>query len=61
VERRVLNSAPFVPLFHTATFVGLRSDVRGLVMNPLGISTLAMERLTIGTPEPSDDRRHAGL
>jgi peptide/nickel transport system substrate-binding protein/oligopeptide transport system substrate-binding protein len=61
VERRILESAPLVPLFHTATFVGLRSDVRGLVMNPLGISTLAMERLTIGTPEPSDDRRHAGL
>lgn len=60
VERRVLESAPLIPLFHTATFVGLRSDVRGLVMNPLGISTLAMERLTIGTPEPSVERRQAG-
>lgn len=60
VERRVLESAPLIPLFHTATFLGLRSDVQGLAMNPLGISTLAMERLTIGTPDPSDDRRHAG-
>jgi oligopeptide transport system substrate-binding protein len=60
VERRVLESAPLIPLFHTATFVGLRSDVRGLVMNPLGISTLAMERLTIGTPEHSVERRQAG-
>jgi peptide/nickel transport system substrate-binding protein/oligopeptide transport system substrate-binding protein len=61
VERRVLESAPLIPLFHTATFVGLRSDVRGLVMNPLGISTLAMERLTIGPPESKPDRRRAGL
>lgn len=59
VERRILESAPVVPLFHTATFVGLRSDVRGLVMNPLGISTLAMERLTIGTPESAAERRQA--
>jgi oligopeptide transport system substrate-binding protein len=57
VERRILDSAPLIPLFHTATFVGLRSDVRGLVMNPLGISTLAMERLTLGPPEPNDRRR----
>jgi peptide/nickel transport system substrate-binding protein/oligopeptide transport system substrate-binding protein len=60
VERRVLESAPLVPLFHTATFVGLQSDVRGLTMNPLGISTLAMERLSLGTPGLTDDRRRAG-
>ncbi len=59
VERLVLESAPFVPLFHTATFVGLRSGVRGLEMNPLGISTLAMERLTLGDPSAQSDRRSA--
>ncbi len=59
VERLVLESAPIVPLFHTATFVGLRADVRGLEMNPLGISTLAMERLTLGDPGAPSDSRHA--
>jgi peptide/nickel transport system substrate-binding protein/oligopeptide transport system substrate-binding protein len=57
VEGLVLESAPIVPLFHTATFLGLRSDVEGLEMNPLGISTLAMERLTIGSPGNEADRR----
>ena len=61
VERLVLESAPMVPLFHTATFLGLRSDVQGLEMNPLGISTLAMERLTLGNPSDTADRRRAGL
>jgi peptide/nickel transport system substrate-binding protein/oligopeptide transport system substrate-binding protein len=61
VERLVLESAPLVPLFHTATFLGLRSDVQGLEMNPLGISTLAMERLTLGNPSDPADRRRAGL
>ena len=61
VERLVLESAPLVPLFHTATFLGLRSDVQGLEMNPLGISTLAMERLTLGHPSDPADRRRAGL
>lgn len=59
VESRVLESAPIVPLFHTATFLGLRSDVEGLEMNPLGISTLAMERLTIGSPRYDAERRRA--
>lgn len=59
VERLVLESAPIVPLFHNATFVGLRADVRGLEMNPLGISTLAMERLTLGDPGAPSESRHA--
>jgi peptide/nickel transport system substrate-binding protein/oligopeptide transport system substrate-binding protein len=60
VERLVLESAPLVPLFHTATFIGLRADVRGLEMNPLGISTLAMERLTLGDPSAQPDTPRAG-
>ncbi|HYQ95938.1 MAG TPA: ABC transporter substrate-binding protein [Candidatus Eisenbacteria bacterium] len=47
VEARVVKAAPLVPLFHSSTFVGLREDVSGLEVNPLGISTLAMEKLRI--------------
>jgi oligopeptide transport system substrate-binding protein len=48
VEKRVVRLAPLVPLFHSSTFVGMRDDVSGLEVNPLGISTLAMEKLRIG-------------
>lgn len=50
VEKRVVKAAPLVPLFHSSTFVGLRDDLSGLEVNPLGISTLAMEKLRIGKP-----------
>jgi peptide/nickel transport system substrate-binding protein len=50
VEKRVVRAAPLVPLFHSSTFVGMRDDVSGLEVNPLGISTLAMEKLRIGKP-----------
>jgi ABC-type transport system substrate-binding protein len=61
VEARVVQAAPLVPLFHSSTFVGLREEVSGLEVNPLGISTLAMEKLRIGKPlgkrEPRQARR----
>jgi len=61
VEKRVVQAAPLVPLFHSSTFVGLRDDLSGLEVNPLGISTLAMEKLRIGKPilerEPAQARR----
>jgi len=50
VEKRVVQAAPLIPLFHSSTFVGLREDLSGLEVNPLGISTLAMEKLRIGKP-----------
>jgi peptide/nickel transport system substrate-binding protein/oligopeptide transport system substrate-binding protein len=56
-EEAILRAAPFVPLYHTASFIGLRDDVSGLEMNPLGISTLAMEKLRF--TEPRNDA--AGL
>ena len=59
VEKAVVEAAPLVPLFHTSTFVGLRDDVSGLEMNPLGISTLAMEKLRIGYPSDDRERRQA--
>ena len=57
VESRVVKAAPLVPLFHSSTFVGLREDVSGLEVNPLGISTLAMEKLRIGKPVAREPRQ----
>jgi len=59
VEARVLQDAPLVPLFHSSTFVGLREEVSGLEVNPLGISTLAMEKLRIGKPIDKREPRQA--
>ena len=56
-EEAILRSAPFVPLTHTASFIGLRDDVTGLEMNPLGISTLAIEKLHLGEPANDADGR----
>jgi ABC-type transport system substrate-binding protein len=58
-EDRILRDAPFVPLYHPTNFIGLRSDVVGLQMNPLGISTLAMEKLRFAEPRADGDRRNA--
>lgn len=59
VETRVVRAAPLVPLFHSSTFVGLREEVSGLEVNPLGISTLAMEKLRIGKPLDKREPRQA--
>lgn len=59
VETRVVLAAPLVPLFHSSTFVGLREEVSGLEVNPLGISTLAMEKLRIGKPIHDREPRQA--
>jgi len=55
-EEAILRSAPFIPLTHTASFIGLRDDVTGLEMNPLGISTLAIEKLHLGDRNDADGR-----
>ena len=52
-----MKQAPFVPLYHPTSFVGLRSDVIGLEMNPLGISTLAMEKLRFEEPKSDGDAK----
>jgi ABC-type transport system substrate-binding protein len=59
VEARVVQDAPLIPLFHSSTFVGLREEVSGLEVNPLGISTLAMEKLRIGKPAHKREPRQA--
>lgn len=58
-EKTILHDAPFVPLFHPTSFVALRDNVVGLEMNPLGISTLAMEKLRFQEPRQDADRRSA--
>jgi ABC-type transport system substrate-binding protein len=58
-ERAIVEAAPLVPLFHSSTFIGLRNDVSGLEVNPLGISTLAMEKLRIGNPSNGREQRQA--
>jgi oligopeptide transport system substrate-binding protein len=58
-EERILHQAPFVPLYHPTSFVGLRDHVSGLEMNPLGISTLAMEKLRFEEPKSDGDGRSA--
>jgi len=58
-EETILRDAPFVPLYHTASFIGIRDDVLGLEMNPLGISTIQMEKLRFDQPDASFDPRSA--
>jgi peptide/nickel transport system substrate-binding protein/oligopeptide transport system substrate-binding protein len=59
-EAIILRDAAFVPTYHPASFIGIRDNVVGLEMNPLGISTLAMEKLRFSTPRRDDgDRRTA--
>ena len=58
-EEAVLREAPFVPLYNTASFIGIRDDVVGLEMNPLGISTLRMETLRFSEPTDASDGRSA--
>lgn len=55
-EEAILASAPFVPLYHTASFIGIRDDVAGLEMNPLGISTIQVEKLRFTEPDQGDGR-----
>jgi len=59
-EELILREAPFVPLHNPASFIGLREEVVGLEMNPLGISTLAMEKLRFAGPRRDEERRSAG-
>lgn len=58
-EEAILRDAPFVPLYSTVSFIGMKDNVAGLEMNPLGISTLAMERLHLTGPRDGRDSRDA--
>jgi oligopeptide transport system substrate-binding protein len=58
-EEAILRDAPFIPLAYTVSFVGMKDNVAGLEMNPLGISTLAMEKLHLAEPKDGRERRNA--
>ncbi|MGE5177555.1 MAG: ABC transporter substrate-binding protein [Bacteroidota bacterium] len=58
-EETIVHAAPFVPLYHTASFIGIRDDVAGLEMNPLGISTIQMEKLRFTDSDDAIDPRSA--
>ncbi|HEU4725726.1 MAG TPA: ABC transporter substrate-binding protein, partial [Candidatus Eisenbacteria bacterium] len=58
-EEAIILDAPFVPLYYTVSFIGMKDNVAGLEMNPLGISTLAMEKLHLTEPRDGRDRRDA--
>ena len=58
-ELQTIHDAPFIPLFHTASFIGMKENVAGLEMNPLGISTLAMEKLRFNETTDGHANRHA--
>ncbi len=58
-EIQTVHDAPFVPLYYTASFIGMRDNVAGLEMNPLGISTLAMEKLHFIETTDGHATRHA--
>ena len=58
-EESIVRDAPFVPLYYTVSFIGMKDNVAGLEMNPLGISTLAMEKLHLTEPKDGRDRRDA--
>jgi ABC-type transport system substrate-binding protein len=58
-EEAILRDVPFVPLYSTVSFIGMKDNVAGLEMNPLGISTLAMEKLHLTEPRDGRDRRDA--
>ena len=58
-EEAIIRDAPFVPLYYTVSFIGMKDNVAGLEMNPLGISTLAMEKLHLTESRDGRDRRDA--
>ena len=44
-EKRILEQAPLVPLYHPIDALATQSYVHGLEPGPLGISVLDLERL----------------
>jgi ABC-type transport system substrate-binding protein len=45
IEKRVLDLAPLVPLYHPVDALATRSYVHGLEPGPLGISVLDLEKV----------------
>ncbi len=53
LERRILEQAPLVPLFHGVGVIAHRANVHGLKPGPLGLAALNFERVWIDRPEAS--------
>jgi ABC-type oligopeptide transport system substrate-binding subunit len=54
LERRVLEQAPLVPLYHSLGVLAMRREVRGLEPGPLGLAIARLERVSL---EPAESRR----
>jgi ABC-type transport system substrate-binding protein len=49
LERRVLNDAPLVPLYHTVGIVAMRDRVRGLKPGPMGMAKVDLEKVWLSS------------
>ena len=47
VERRILDLAPIIPLFHTVATLAVRSGIHGIEPGPLGLAGVDFERVWI--------------
>jgi oligopeptide transport system substrate-binding protein len=52
-ERRILEMAPLVPLYHTMAVVAVRRNVRGFEPTPMGLATMDLEHVWLSTGEPT--------
>ena len=50
-EKRIVDLAPMVPLFHPVNALATQSHVRGVEPGPLGISVLDLEKVWFSAPE----------
>jgi peptide/nickel transport system substrate-binding protein/oligopeptide transport system substrate-binding protein len=48
-ERRIIQDAPIVPLFHPVRTIAVQAGVRGFHMTPMGIGYIAMEDIWLQT------------
>src|SRR5262249_37597329 len=51
VEKRILEQAPLVPLYHPIDTLAMKSYVHGLEPGPLGIPVLNLEKVWFSAPE----------
>jgi ABC-type transport system substrate-binding protein len=52
-ERRVLQDAALVPLFHPLSAVAIQENVRGLHITAMGFGNMSLENVWLATPPPA--------
>ena len=52
IERRILDLAPIVPLYHSLGTIARRSSVRGLDPGPLGLASVDLENVRLVESRP---------